>query len=506
MKKGYVVFALLILAEFVYSFMMIVGLHIFTLQQFIRNNIVIYVLLIIIWLMSIGLIIRILLKPEYAYNKSHWILILLLNPFVGIILYYIFARDYQIRKLSKHRPLIASKAFLGLEEITEPDYSKSSYPDLFKFIHTSTGRAIYQNDTKMEILNNGDHFFPRLIKELKLAEEYIFMEFYIIKTDTIGRQVLDILREKALQGIDVYLIYDHMGSNKYLDKRFMKSMQDAGVHIGIFDPQSLSIFNSNLNFRNHRKATVVDGKVGFVGGMNLGDEYNHQDPKFGFWRDTHVILEGNGVTSIQNVFVKDWYYITSEVIDQPMNKGVIRFPGQIAVIESGPDFENGLIRDVYYKMILAAKKSVKIVTPYLIIESELMLAIQLAAKSGVEIELLVPGKHDYVAVGFATASYYEQLLRMGVKIYEYKDHFVHSKILVIDDDIASVGSVNFDPRSFHLNFEVTTIFENHVVQDVVNSFKEDLTKSNQILLEKWQKRSIISRIIQGLFNLFSPIF
>ena len=506
MKRGYWIFALFILAEFIYSFMMIVGLHVFTLSQFIKNNLVIYLILIVIWLMSLGLIIRVLLKPDYAYNKSHWILILLLNPFVGIILYYIFARDFQIKKLIKHRPLIASKSFLGLEERTDPDLTKSKYPSIFNYIHISTGRSVYQDDTYMEILNNGDAFFPRLIDELKLAEKYIFMEFYIVKNDQIGRKVLQILKEKAQSGIDVYLIYDHMGSNKFLDKNFMKGLTDAGVQIGIFDPQSLSIFNSNLNFRNHRKAIVVDGKVGFIGGMNLGDEYNHQDPKFGFWRDTHVILKGNGVTGIQNVFVKDWYYITNDVIDQPMNKGQEAYDGLISVIESGPDFENGLIRDVYYKMILAAKKNIRIVTPYLIIESELMMAIQMAVKSGVKIELLVPGKHDYVAVGYATESYYEQLLRIGVRIYEYREHFVHSKILVIDDDIASVGSVNFDPRSFHLNFEVTTIFENQVVKDVVNSFKEDLEKSDEVKLDVWKKRSIISRIIQGLFNLFSPIF
>jgi len=506
MKKGYFVFALIILAEFIYSFFLIIGLHISSLSIVIKNNIAIYVILSFIWLVSVGLIIRILLKPTYAYNKSHWILILLLNPFVGIILYYIFARDYQIKRLSKARPLIASKSFLGLEEITNPDYTKSDFADIFEFVHTTTGRAVYQDDTRMEILNNGDEFFPRLITELKKAKDYIFMEFYIVKTDEIGREVLDILKLKAKQGLDVYLIYDHMGSNKHINKKYLREMKEDGVKVGVFDPQSLSIFNSNLNFRNHRKATVIDGKVGFVGGMNLADEYNHKDPKFGFWRDTHVILKGNGVTSIQNVFVKDWYYITNDVIDKPMDKLVESFSGQIAIIESGPDFENGLIRDVYYKMLHRAKKSIKIVTPYLIIESELMLALQIAAKSGVKIELLVPGKHDYVAVGYATESYYEQLLRLGVEIYEYSDHFVHSKILVIDDELASVGSVNFDPRSFHLNFEVTTIFENDAIQKVVESFVDDLKKSNKVLLERWKKRGHVARIIQGLFNLFSPIF
>ena len=240
--------------------------------------------------------------------------------------------------------------------------------------------------------------------------------------------------------------------------------------------------------------------------MNLADEYNHEDPKFGFWRDTHVMMQGNGVSSIQNVFVKDWYYITANVLDYPLDKTKMDFQGFFSIIESGPDFENGLIRDVYLKMISRAKKSIKLVTPYLIIEPELMAALKIASKSGVEIQLLVPGKHDYFTVGYATKSYYEQLLLIGVKIYEFTDTFVHSKIIIVDNKVASVGSVNLDPRSFHLNFEVTSIFENLAVKDLVKSFNQDLKSSTQIDLETWQKRGIMQRIIQGWFNLFSPMF
>ncbi|MCK5731576.1 MAG: hypothetical protein KAH13_01010, partial [Tenericutes bacterium] len=409
MKRSYVVFGLIILAELIYSFFLIIGLHVSSLSSLITNRIALYSFLVFVWLFSVGLIIRVLLKSSYAYNKSHWVLILLLNPFVGIVFYYIFARDFHIRKLSKQRPLIASKAFLGLEEKTNPNFEDSQFRSVFKFIKDTTGRSIYQNDTYLEILNNGDEFFPRLILELEQAREYIFMEFYIIRNDNIGRKVLDILKEKSLSGVDVYMIYDHMGSNKHLNRKYMKSMKEAGVKIGVFDPQTISVFNSNLNFRNHRKAIVIDGKVGFVGGMNLGDEYNHENEKFGFWRDTHVILKGNGVTSIQNVFVKDWYYIKNIVIDKPMNKSIEDFTGFVSIIESGPDFENSLIRNVYIKMINKAKKSIKIVTPYLIVESEIMLALEIAIKSGIEVKLLVPGKHDYIAVGYATESYYENL-------------------------------------------------------------------------------------------------
>ncbi len=506
MKRIFLLVALLVIVMFVYTFTLAQYISLSFLLDLLPKNIVFYFIIGFLWLLALLIAIRILLKQTYAYKKSHWILIILLNPILGIILYFIFARDFVTRKFNKTRPLIAHKAFLGLEEMTEVNYADQEYGDLFRFIHDTTGRSVYQDDTFVEILNNGDVFFPRLMEELKKAKSYIFMEFYIVKTDNIGRQVLDILKAKAEAGVKTYLIYDHFGSNRYIDRKYLRSMKQSGVGIGVFDPQTISVFNSNLNFRNHRKAIVIDGMVGFVGGMNLADEYNHQSPKFGFWRDTHVLIKGNGVTSIQNVFVKDWYYITNQVLDKPMDKTNAHDPGLFAVIESGPDFEDGLIRDVYLKLFFNAKKSVRIVTPYLIIEPEMMAAIHIALRSGVRIQLLVPGLSDYVMVGFATRSYYEQLLKLGVEIYEYRDHFVHSKILIVDDQVASVGSVNFDPRSFHLNFEVTTIFTNKAVKSLIESFEKDIEVSEKIRLETWNRRSIFKRFLQGLFNLFSPIF
>jgi cardiolipin synthase len=506
MKRIFVLIMLGVVGVFVYTITLLQYTYITSLASIFHSKTVLYVLTGIFWFLALGIVIRVLLKPTYAYNKSYWILIIVLNPILGVFLYYIFARDFQIRKFWKTRPLIANKAFLGLEETADIDYKTYEYGDIFKFIRTTTGRAIYKDDTYVEILDNGDQFFPKLIEELNKATKYIMMEFYIIKNDKIGKKVLDILKEKAIAGLDVYLIYDHFGSNKHLERRYMQSLRKAGVKIGVFDPQTISIFNSNVNFRNHRKAIIIDGISGFVGGMNLADEYNHEDPKFGFWRDTHVMMQGNGVSSIQNVFVKDWYYITANVLDYPLDKTKMDFQGFFSIIESGPDFENGLIRDVYLKMISRAKKSVKLVTPYLIIEPELMAALKIASKSGVDIQLLVPGKHDYFTVGYATKSYYEQLLMIGVKIYEFTDTFVHSKIIIVDNKVASVGSVNLDPRSFHLNFEVTSIFENQAVKDLVRSFNQDLKSSTQIDLETWQKRGIMQRIIQGWFNLFSPMF
>jgi len=506
MKRTFVIVALGVVGIFVYTITILQYTYLTSLASILHSKVALYILTGFFWFFALLIVIRILLKPSYAYNKSYWILIIVLNPILGVFLYFLFARDFRTRRFWNTRPLIANKAFLGLEEVYPIDFNMYEYGEVFKFIIKTTGRAIYKDDTYVEILNNGDVFFPKLIQELEKAKDYIFMEFYIVKNDRIGKRVLDILKHKAEEGLDVYLIYDHFGSNKHLNRRYMVSLKKSGVKIGVFDPQSISIFNSNVNFRNHRKAIVIDGEYGFVGGMNLADEYNHDDPKFKFWRDTHVFIKGNGVTSIQNVFVKDWYYITGNVLDKPLLKNKENFPGYFSVIESGPDFENGLIKDVYLKMLASAKKSVKIVTPYLILEPEILSAIKIAAKSGVKIDLLVPGKHDYFTVGYATQSYYEQLLNFGVRIFEYKNTFVHSKILIIDNKVASVGSVNIDPRSFHLNFEVTTIFENSSVNYLVDSFKDDLSKSKEVTLTEWKKRGILSKIIQGWFNLFSPMF
>ena len=506
MKRIFLVVALAIVTMFIYTVVVVQYISFSSFRNIFPSGIFVLVLEILMGLLAVFITLRIIFKQTYAYKKSHWILLMLFNPLMGIFLYFIFAREFTTERLVKTRPLIAKKAFLEYEEPTAPRLDDEGIGSIYKFIHNTTGRSIYENDTYVELLNNGDVFFPRLIEELKQSKEYIMMEFYIIKTDKTGRQVLDILMDKAKSGIDVYLLYDHFGSQKHCSKQYLSELKKAGVKIAVFDPQQLTPLNTNVNFRNHRKAIVIDGRIGFVGGMNLGDEYNHLSLKFGFWRDSHVLIKGNGVTSIQNVFIKDWYYVFGEILEKPLDKTIDAYKGLFTVIESGPDFENGLIKDVYLKMLNHAKKSIKIVTPYLIIEPEMMLAIKIAVQSGVKVQILVPGLPDTKIAGFATRSYYEALLKYGVEIYEYTDHFVHSKILVIDDAICSLGSVNFDPRSFHLNFEVTAIFSNAATKDVVSSFYQDLEKSHRINEEEWSKRGLAIRLIQGLVNLFSPLF
>jgi len=369
MKRIFLVIAMVIAVLFIYTVVVIQYMNFSSIRNIFPSGIIVLILEILMGLLAVFITLRILFKQTYAYKKSHWILLMLFNPLIGIVLYFVFARDFRTKRLEKTRPMIANKAFLNYEEPTKPKLEDFRIGSIFKFIKHITGRSVYENDTYVELLNNGDVFFPRLIEEMKLAKDYIMMEFYIVKTDTTGRMVMDVLKEKAKEGLDVYLLYDHFGSEKYIQKKYMKELKIAGVKIAVFDPQELSLLNTNVNFRNHRKAIVIDGKVGFVGGMNLADEYNHLSKKFGFWRDSHVLIKGNGVTSIQNVFVKDWYYVYGELLEKPLDKSIELFQGLFTVVESGPDFENGLIKDIYLKMINHATKSIKIVTPYLIIET-----------------------------------------------------------------------------------------------------------------------------------------
>lgn len=505
MKRVFVIFALVIFAAFAYTISAMQYNYIINVITLFSGNIFGFIVSGLLGLTALGIVVRVLLKEDYAYNKSYWLLIIIVNPILGIILYGIFARDYQLRKYQKIRPLIYHKAFIGYERKLLEVPSSKKYANVFSFIEETTSRSVYQNDTKVDLLNNGDQFFPKLEAELLKAEDYIFMEFYILKTDQIGKRIIDVLAQKAKQGVKVYLLYDHFGSNKHIDYDYLKTVKDAGVMISVFDPQTLSVFNSNLNFRNHRKVTLIDGKVGFIGGMNLGDEYNHQSKKFGFWRDTQIMVRGKGVIGLYNVFIKDWYYVTNKVIDEYRNPKAVKQEGLFSVIESGPDYEVGLIKDVYLKMVSSAKETIKITTPYLILEPELMSAIRIARNSGVKVQLMVPGLHDYFTVGYATKSYYESLLKMGVEIYEYKNRFIHAKTLIIDDELASVGTVNIDPRSFNTNYEVTAIFENDTVFKMVETFAEDLENSEMIIPEEWRKRGIFTRIAQAWFNLFSPM-
>ena len=326
-----------------------------------------------------------------------------------------------------------------------------------------------------------------------------------------GSEILSILEEKAAKGVEVRLLYDSVGS-RTLNKRVLKNFISVGGKTGEFFPSWLKIINLNMNFRNHRKIVVIDNKIGFVGGFNVGDEYLGKNEKFGYWRDTHVKIEGDAVKDLNLRFLADWRYATKEEVDIEHiveeesrvctgNKG-------IQILSSGPNLSDRFeIKLAYLKMIQKAKKYIYIQSPYLIIDNSISDALKLAALSGVDVRIMIPGKGDHPFVYWANLSYAGDLLDFGVKIYHYdRNAFLHAKTLVIDDEICSVGTANMDTRSFELNFEINAyIYSSDIACKQKKQFEKDILKSNQLTLEMYKGRNNKTKIKEGLSKLFSSI-
>lgn len=472
-----------------------------------------YTLKAISYLIAFVIFMFVLLRSDNYNSKLIWLIVIIIMPLLGIFLFLSFSNNFKhTRRYNKRKSEIDGKRYVRYEK--ENTYESNSFKilddnikEIFKSCQSITGHATYVSDSRIEVLTNGDEFFPRLIEKMQEAKEYIIMEFFIIKTDTIGQQVLSTLKEKAMQGLKVILIYDALGSMN-LDGKFMKSLEKAGVEIRIFDRIKFPLFNSKINNRNHRKITVIDGKYSFIGGHNLGDEYNHMSKKYGFWRDTHLQIEGPAINSSLEIINKDYYYITGKFLDlEPLlcNTPISNSYNVVQTIQSGPDSPVPIIRNTYIKMINSARRSIKIITPYLVLDPEFITALKTAAMSGIKVDLIIPGLPDKKIVYKCSESFITTLLDVGVNVYKYKDTFTHAKVMVIDDVLASCGTFNMDVRSFIINFEVTTLFTGIGVDKLVADFDDDFKNSEQILIPEWNKRSIILKTFEGVVNILAPL-
>jgi len=500
-----VVFAIIIRIGFEYAYDFFKESYTISQFAYLALRFFLFGVVVLIW-------ISIVANSDQTINKLPWLLVLALEPFVGLALFLSFGRSFRRSERYRELPLLAPTKYLTKEPVTDMDRQgymniDSEITDIFKAGYNSTGHHPYLNDTKVEVLTNGSEKFPRLIEELHKAETFILMQYYIMRTDNIGRAILSILREKAKEGVEVYLLYDAFGG-VFLSKRFMKDLKESGIRVVVNDPVYFGFFNTRINYRNHRKVTVIDGKVGFVGGLNLADEYNLGKFKdYGFFRDTHLVLEGDAVRSLTQLFFRDFYYNTNEFISDTKYYPTYRVKaeGLVQILPSGPEYKHPPIRNVYVKIINNAKKSIKIMTPYIALDNELLTSLVIAASSGVEVDIIIPGIPDKKSIYAVTKSFIEDLLEVGIKVYTYTPGFCHAKILIIDDVMASCGSYNLDNRSAKINFEVTTLLYLQCVDKLVEDFKKDLEESQEISYEVWLKRGVIRRLYEGLLNLFSPL-
>ena len=448
-------------------------------------------------------------------NTLTWIVILVLVPPLGFILYAMFGRSIAKNNMfsvkEKEDRVIKNKI---LESYVEIESNLDPYLDENKdIIYTlaNSNNAHFTADNDVDIYPESNMFFNSLLEELKKAEEYINIQFYIFKDDRIGKEIIEILKEKAQSGVEVRLLYDAVGGRN-LSKKAVKEMKEAGVQVANFFPSFLNIINFNINFRNHRKIVVIDGKVGFVGGFNIGDEYLGRDPKFGEWRDTHIKLTGSCVIDLSMRFLLDWRYTTKENLDlaKYFTKKRKKSTGNVGIqiVSSGPDItELDEIKYGYMKMIQKARDYVYIQSPYLILDKTLMETLKVACLSGVDVRIMIPSKPDHPFVYWASYSYAGELLDYGAKIYTYgEDAFLHAKTIVYDDSVASIGTANMDIRSFELNFEVNAfIYSEEKAREQRMIFEKDIENSREITKEIYESRSTYIKIKESISRLLSPV-
>lgn len=443
-----------------------------------------------------------------------WIYVLVFFPVFGY-LFYLFSGQLYLKghlfKNKRKNDREEWKRLLQQGDEVSPDLSflQDSQHSFAKYANHASPTPI-STSSRAFILKNGKETFSEIKKKLKEAESFIHLEYYIFRSDRLGKEIIGILIEKAKNGVEVLFIFDAAGSRK-IAWEDIQAMENAGVRIQVFSPLKYGFFNQKLNFRNHRKIIIIDGKIGFVGGLNIGVEYLGEDEEMGFWRDTHMLLKGEAVYSLHTVFLLDWEYVSGKKMLQKYPKMTVDFDGDVLdgavqVVASGPDTQQGLMCDFYFAMIASATKSIWIATPYFIPDESIRTALRVAAAKGIEVRILVPEKNDGFLTQYASRSYFPELLRTGVEIYSYKKGFLHQKIIIIDGNLASLGTANMDMRSFHLNFEVNVfLYGTSSIRDLVAHYEEDMEESEKISPVQYYKRGFVERSKESFARLFSGV-
>lgn len=445
-----------------------------------------------------------------------WILILYLAPYVGFIVFILIGRKMNNANMFgfKNAELNTFKSYVNKNE-EKNKYNKESLYEKNKdmiLALEAMDYSPYRNDNNVSMYSDGKLFFNELLESLKKAKKSINIEFYIFKNDDIGTKILNVLEEKAKEGVEVRLLYDSVGSRS-LNRNVLNKLINEGGKVGEFFPSWLKFININMNFRNHRKIVVIDNNVGFVGGFNVGDEYLGKDSKFGYWRDTHIKFTGSAVNDLNLRFLADWRYATKEEVsleeifeanEENSNSNDVG----MQIVSSGPNLSDKYeIKMAYLKMIQKAKKYLYIQSPYLIIDNSISDSLKLAAASGVDVKIMIPGKGDHPFVYWANLVYAGDLIKEGIRVFHYdKNAFLHAKTVVIDDEVCSIGTANMDTRSFELNFEVSSfIYSEKIAKEQKYEFENDMKRCEELTLEKYQNRSRIVKIKESLSRLFSDV-
>lgn len=474
---------------------------------------VIYVYARVIYdILKIITVLYIIYNKDSAEYKISWIIFILLIPVVGILAYILWGRskmrmkkELEIRKVrvDSENLLIDSEPII--ENIKRIDKYKANQ---IEYMTKISGYPIYENNG-VEYFNIGENFFDSLKKDLLKANKYILIEFFILERGKLWDEIFEILKLKAKQGVKVKIIIDSLGTLLKNTKMVKEDLENEGINFYKFNPFS-PILNGYINYRDHRKIVVIDGIIGYTGGVNIADEYVNLISKFGHWKDVGIKLNGKSVWSFTMMFLRTLESVTKKNIEyswyKPNYEDEKKEVGYVLPIADGPDNRKSPVENAYIQTINYAKDYVYITTPYFIVSEPLLTALLNSARSGVDVRIIVPHIPDKKLVYLATRSYYDVLLEAGVKVYEYKPGFIHSKTFIVDDDTAIVGTANLDFRSMHLNFEnILWMYKTKEELKIKQDFENVLKDSIQINLDDWKQRSYLTKVLEAIIAAFAPM-
>ena len=463
----------------------------------------------------VGVILMILLENKNPAKSIAYIMLLALVPVLGLVVYYFFGRDYRKQRLFSLKGAVDSpvmetfwidhnREFEKRVEQTEKKYGDLIVPARLLF-NQHQGFLTVNNSIKL--LLNGEEKFPEVLDSLEQARHHIHMEYYIFCYDDVGKKIVDVLIRKLKEGVEVRIIIDDFGSTK--NRKMVRRLRKAGVTVHRFMPVAFP-FLAQANFRNHRKIIVVDGRVGFEGGINIDERYLNNGKHKLYWRDTHVKVEGPLVNQLQLQFLLSWHFTSKKKFpfERPYFGNKFEMPGNATatLVASGPDSPRPYCMEAILAAINQARQKIWIVTPYFIPTDQIITALQIAVSNGVEVKMILPGKSDSHVVKHASLSYIRPLLQSGIKIYFYNKGFAHAKTMTFDNQLAIIGTANMDTRSFYINFEIAAlIYDEKLCGEVDESFINDLKDSEEIILSRWSKRSFYNRLKDSTCRLLAPL-
>ncbi|MDH1882694.1 cardiolipin synthase [Empedobacter sp. GD03797] len=472
-------------------------------------------------ILYIMVIVTILIENRNPTKTIAWILVIVFLPFIGIILYFFFGQKFKkdqfFSRIDKNHQKIINEKWTEMDQFVQDDLDKvntriGSLSQVYRYLNNA--RVAYPaTNNKVKLLTNGEEKFPLFLEALREAKDHIHLEYYIFDEDHIGNEIIDILIEKAKNGVEVRVTADDFGSPKL--NKHQSRFDGTGVEFQTFLPVRFSSL-ANSNYRNHRKILIVDGKKAFVGGINISDKYINQNGVISpnnkvYWRDTSVMIEGDSINSLQLHFYLNWMMTEGKKfnISDPKYFYSSKEKNDFSTVSFGLSSPGSDLHSAMEAMILAitlAKKKVQLCTPYFIPSDEFKTAMMIAVSSGVEVELIIPKKGDSIVVQQASLSFLKPLMKRGVKVYLYEKGFIHAKTITVDDKLAFIGTVNLDYRSFMINFEITSVIENvTLLQQMSVQFDRDKDDSELLTIEKWENRPWYNRAFASICRLLAPI-